>query len=99
MIVNYDNCRAEIYINTGDQDRNKRIFDYLAENKAAIEEKYGESLTWQRLDTMVTCRIRIDSDLKYVEPDQRLQVMQFLTSASSKLMEIFTAYSIKYNKK
>ena len=99
VIVNYDNCRAEIYISTGDQDRNKRIFDYLAENKAAIEEKYGESLTWQRLDKMVTCRIRIDSDLKYVEPDQRLQVMQFLTSASSKLMEIFTAYSIKYNKK
>lgn len=99
VIVNYDNCRAEIYINTGDQDRNKKIFDYLAANKEDIEEKYGEALTWQRLDTMVTCRIRIDSDLKYVESDQRQQVMEFLTKASGKLMEVFTPYSLKYSKK
>jgi len=65
----------------------------------AGEEKYGESLTWQRLDTMVTCRIRIDRDLKYIEPDQRQQVMEFLTTASGKLMETFTPYSLKYSKK
>ena len=36
---------------------------------------------------------------QYVESDQRMQVMQFLTTASGKLMEIFTTYSLKYNKK
>lgn len=98
VIVNFDNCRAEIYINTGDKDRNKSIFDFPYENKDAIEIKFGEPLTWQRLDDKVTSRIRIDRDLKYIERDQRQQVIEFLTTASGKLMEIFTPYSLKYSK-
>ncbi len=54
---------------------------------------------WQRLDEKITCRIRIDRDLKYIEQDQRQQVIEFLTTASGKLMEIFTPYSLKYSKK
>lgn len=99
VIINFDNCRAEIYINTGDKDRNKQIFDYFHSNKDAIEAKYGEPLTWQRLDDKITCRIRIDRDIIYTNPDQRQQVMEFLTTASGKLMEVFTPYSMKYNKK
>ena len=98
VIVNFDNCRAEIYINTGDKDRNKSIFDFLYENKDAIEIKFGVPLTWQRLDDKVTSRIRIDRDLTYIERDQRQQVIEFLTTASGKLMEIFTPYSLKYSK-
>lgn len=99
VIVNYDNCRAEIYINTGDRDKNKRVFDYLFKNKDAIELQFGESLTWQRLDNKITSRIRIDRDWSYTDVDQRQQVIEFLTSSANKLMEIFTPYSIKYNKK
>ena len=99
VIVNFDNCRAEIYINTGDKNRNKSIFDYLFDNKEAIEAKFGEQLTWQRLDDNVTCRIRIDRDWIYIEPDQRQQIMEFLTTSASKLMDVFTPYSLKYNKK
>ena len=99
VIVNFDNCRAEIYINTGDKDRNKSIFDFLYENKDAIETKFGEVLTWQRLDDKVTSRIRIDRDWIYIDADQRQQVIEFLTSAAGKLMDIFTPYSAKYNKK
>ena len=99
VIVNLDNCRTEIYINTGDQDKNKKIFDSLLSNKEAIEEKFGGPLTWQRLDDKITSRIRTDSDLIYVNPDQRQQVIEFLTTASGKLMDAFTPYSLKYNKK
>ena len=67
--------------------------------KAAIEEKFGGPLEWQRLDEKITCRIRIDRDLKYIEQDQRQQVIEFLTTASGKLMEVFTPYSLKYSKK
>ena len=98
VIVNFDNCRAEIYIGTGDQERNKRVYDYLFANKADIEEKFGEPLEWQRLDKNIASRICIIKDLKYVEQDQRQQVMEFLTTASGKLMEVFTPYSLKYKK-
>ena len=99
VIVNFDNCRAEIYINTGDKDRNKSIFDFLYSNKDTIEAKFGEQLTWQRLDDKVTSRIRIDRDWVYIDTDQRQKIIEFLTTASGKLMEIFTPYSMKYNKK
>lgn len=99
VIVNFDNCRAEIYINTGEKDRNKGIFDFLYGNKDAIEAKFGEPLTWQRLDDKVTSRIRIDRDWIYVDTDQRQQIIEFLTTASGKLMDIFTPYSAKINKK
>ena len=99
VIVNFDNCRAEIYINTGDKDRNKSIFDFLYSNKDNIEAKFGEPLTWQRLDDKVTSRIRIDRDWVYIDTDQRQKIIEFLTTASGKLMEIFTPYSMKYNKK
>ncbi len=99
VIVNFDNCRAEIYISTGDKDRNKSIFDFLYGNKDTIEAKFGESLTWQRLDDKVTSRIRIDRDWVYVDTDQRKQIIEFLTIASGKLMDIITPYFAKYNNK
>jgi hypothetical protein len=47
----------ELYIDTGDKDENKRIFDRLHNEKGAIETAFGEDLSWQRLDTKRACRI------------------------------------------
>jgi hypothetical protein len=47
----------ELYIDTGDQDENKRIFDRLCEKKVDIETVFGDDLSWQRLDTKRACRI------------------------------------------
>lgn len=52
-----DQTRAELYINTGSREQNKALFDRLAERRPAIEESYGGSLDWQRLDDKKTCRI------------------------------------------
>ena len=42
--------RAEIYIDIGDKEKNKEIFDNLLSKKDKIEKLFGESLTWERLD-------------------------------------------------
>jgi hypothetical protein len=49
--------RVELYIDCGDGQENKRMFDALYERKQAIEEKFGGSLEWQRLDDRRACRI------------------------------------------
>jgi hypothetical protein len=51
--------RAEIYIDTGDRDTNKRLFDRLASARASHEERVGEPLEWERLDDKQACRIAL----------------------------------------
>lgn len=52
--------RIELYINSGDKDNNKMIFDALASKKAKIESEFGGSLTWERLDNNITARIKFE---------------------------------------
>lgn len=49
--------RHEIYIDTRDADRNTEIFDYLSQQKDAIEAEYGGPLDWEELPTKKACRI------------------------------------------
>jgi hypothetical protein len=38
--------RAEVYIDKGDQNFNKQLFDALAKEKETIHEEFGEPLEW-----------------------------------------------------
>ena len=53
-----DEAAAELYIDTGDADDNKRIFDSLVAKKAEIEAAFGGTLEWKRLEERRACRIR-----------------------------------------
>jgi len=49
---------AELYIDRGDTTENKRIFDQLHARKDEIEQAFGDTLSWERLDTKRACRIK-----------------------------------------
>jgi hypothetical protein len=49
--------RVDLYIDTGDRERNKAIFDALFARRIQIEEAFGETLRWERLDTKRAARI------------------------------------------
>lgn len=49
--------RVELYIDSGDGDRNKQVFDKLHEQKDQIEADYGNRLSWERLNSRRACRI------------------------------------------
>jgi len=55
-----DLLRAEVYIDTGEKDINKKLFDELFGDREAVEVRFGEELAWQRLDDRRACRVCVD---------------------------------------
>jgi hypothetical protein len=49
---------VELYIDRGDTEENKRIFDTLLAQREQIERLFKQPLTWERLDTKRACRIK-----------------------------------------
>ena len=49
---------VELYIDRGEAEENKRIFDLLHARQEEIEKTFGGTLSWERLDTKRACRIK-----------------------------------------
>ncbi|MGH3116142.1 MAG: DUF4268 domain-containing protein [Gaiellales bacterium] len=52
-----DRLRHELYIDTGDGDRNIELFGYLRDRQAQIEAAYEGPLSWEELPNRRACRI------------------------------------------
>lgn len=52
-------ARVEVYIDQGDFEKNKALFDWLHGQKETIESQCGFSLEWERLDEKQGSRISI----------------------------------------
>ncbi|MEO7724767.1 MAG: DUF4268 domain-containing protein [Chthoniobacterales bacterium] len=57
-VIVQERAVVELYIDRGEADENKRIFDGLAHHKDEIERRFGQSLLWERLDSKRACRIK-----------------------------------------
>ncbi len=49
--------RVELYIDVGEKEANKRIFDALLARREAVEEEFGEPLSWERIDDKRASRL------------------------------------------
>lgn len=59
-VVSKNYARTEVYINRGDIDENKRVFDYFADRREVIENDFGAPLEWERMDDKITSRIKFE---------------------------------------
>ena len=62
--------RIESYIDTSDHKRNKEIFDRLHDQKSEIEGQFGDSLSWERLDSKRAVRIAYYRDNSSITSSQ-----------------------------
>ena len=94
LVITKDVCRVQLYMNAGTQETNKKIFDTLYAHKDAIEKQLGECI-WQRLDDKVTCRIKIERPLVYLNDSDKVEMFNFMTEYSQKMFDVFTEYGKK----
>jgi uncharacterized protein DUF4268 len=57
-VVRQHDTQVELYIDPGDADTNRAIFDGFHDNREQIEAAFGAPLEWQFLEGKRACRIR-----------------------------------------
>lgn len=74
--------RVELYIDVGDQVKNKQIFDELQSRRSEIEAAVGEALSWERMDERRASRIALYKDGAITdEPEQLSQLRAWAVDA------------------
>ena len=56
--ISKEYAMVELYIDRGEAVENKRIFEQLYSRKEDVEQAFGESLSWEPIDTKRFCRIK-----------------------------------------
>ncbi len=57
-VILKDSTFVEVYIDRGDANENKAVFDRLLSKKEAIESLFEAPLSWERLDERRACRVK-----------------------------------------
>lgn len=91
-----DRVRTEIYIDMGDQNKNKELFDKLFEKKDELEKEFGNVLTWERLDDKRSCRIcnYIDGSIS-ADTTQIEEIKNWAIENMLKFKKVFPKYIVK----
>jgi len=90
LVVTKKNVRAEVFINRGDKDENKSVFDQLFAQKDHIERMFGEAMKWERMEDNVTSRIRYQKEgLNVAEESDWPKINAFLCDAAERMQKAF----------
>ena len=57
FVVTQNECRVEMYFNTGSAESNIDYYNQIAANKETVETTFGSPLSWEPLEGKQTCRI------------------------------------------
>lgn len=91
--------RAELYLDSGDKEKNENLFEYLLERKYEIENTFGEEFSWEKLETKRACRIAvyigasIEDDTEHLEKIEAWAIEHLL-----KMKKVFPVYIESWKK-
>jgi hypothetical protein len=91
--------RAELYIDCGDVGKNKELFDWLAQDKEKVEEEFGQSFEWERLDDKRASRIAVYRPGSITDDEQILtEIRTWTIEHLLKLKKVFDKRLKKFGK-
>ncbi|MBI3273798.1 MAG: DUF4268 domain-containing protein [Candidatus Colwellbacteria bacterium] len=90
LVISKKYARAEIYINRGEMEENKKAFDSLFNLKEEIEKEFGDKLTWERMEDNVTSRIKHQLDgVNITNEEDWPKVNEFMIDAAERMHRAF----------
>lgn len=96
IIASKTYARAEIYINKGEKEINKKVFDFYKSHQSSLEHEFGHSFQWERMDDKVTSRIQYQlNDVNVSEKADWPKMIDFLIKSSATMKKAFEPYSKK----
>lgn len=97
IVIGKDKSRSEIYINTGDKNYNKKIFDFFYSHIKEIESDLG-AMNWERINDKVTCRISQTKQLSYCNEEDHDEIFNFFVSSTAKYIKTFSRVAKSFKK-
>jgi hypothetical protein len=99
LVVSKKYARSEIYINTGDKEENKNIFDHFFKHKEDIEKIFGYPLVWERMEDNVTSRIKYQLDeVDVFNESDWLKMNEFIYDGAENLKRAFQKVVMSYKR-
>lgn len=90
FVISKNYGRCEIYIDRGDVEENKMVYDLLLQKKEKIEEDFGGQFTWERLDEKRACRIKYEnSDFNVFDRDQWPSMIDYMVDGMIRMEQAF----------
>lgn len=94
-VANYDSARVEIYIDTGDYQKNRDIYKQFASHRDEVETAYGKALTWACQDDTRACKIYDEIKEVGVKNEQDWEYMiSFHSEHAAKLFSAAKKYLV-----
>jgi hypothetical protein len=81
--------RVEVYFSDTNATNNKKFFDLLHNNKEKIEDAFGHSLNWQRLDKKKACRISYEKGIESYNRENWPEMIDWMAEYISRLVSAF----------
>jgi Domain of unknown function (DUF4268) len=81
--------RIEVYLDSGDRDSTKAVFDGLFARKDRLEEVFGEPLQWERLDLKRACRIAVYNRAQVLTDFANLGLLEWSVRKAIRLRQVF----------
>jgi uncharacterized protein DUF4268 len=86
----HQGLRVEVYIDVGDRDSNKAIFDRFLQQSQEIEHAFGGALSWERLEERRASRVGAYRLVQIDAPEQELEEARvWATNGLLRLKEVF----------
>ena len=93
LVITNQNARCEIYIDKGDQEKNKKIFDYLFAKKSQIESDFKGDLVWRKLENKRASKIeKLLKEVNVSEREDWDRITEFLIDNAIKMHGAFVKY-------
>ena len=90
-VISNHYARVELYISRASAEENKSIFAFLFSQRASIEDAFGSTLIWERLDNKKASRIKCELDgVDYFNSDDWSKMIDFMVGKLPKLSLAFS---------